>query len=172
MIPSSSNETLAASMSGGNSPNPGKESPTFTEPNENGGRTSVEDCVVSRLPEFEVIFQRNDSDNPKNWSKAYRIWTIVSVSFSAWVVVLYSTSYTGSIPGLKAEFHATTTTTTLGMTTYLIGLAIGSIFVAPISEIFGRRIVYLSCLCIWSAFIVPSGLAQSINTILAVRFFG
>lgn len=126
----------------------------------------------NRLPEFEVIFRQNDPDDPKNWPTWYRIWAIVTVSFSAWVVVLFSTSYTGALRGLMDEFKVTKTYATMGMTTYLLGLAVGSLIVAPMSELFGRRIVYLVGLAIWAVFIIPCGVAGCLTTILANRFVG
>ncbi len=127
---------------------------------------------AQRLPEFEVIFRQNDPEDPKNWPTWYRLWAIVTVSFSAWVVVLFSTSYTGAVPGLMDEFGVSKTIATMGMTTYLLGIALGSLVVAPMSELFGRRIVYLSCLVIWAIFIIPCGLAGCLNTVLGVRFVG
>jgi MFS family permease len=125
-----------------------------------------------RLPEFEVIFRQNDPDDPKNWPTWYRLWAIITVSFSAWVVVLFSTSYTGAVPGLMDEFHVSRTFATMGMTTYLLGIGVGSLVVAPMSELFGRRIVYLACLVVWAIFIIPCALADCLNTVLAVRFAG
>lgn len=173
MLLSQSNETLPnISMSGGSSASQSKNPNSVLNDESKTKTNAADDLVVSRPPAFEVIFQRHDAENPKDWPKWYRIWTIVTVSFSAWVVVLYSTSYTGSVPGLRKEFGTSATITTLGMTTYLLGLAIGSVFVAPLSELFGRRVVYLSCLCIWSVFIVPCAMAKSITTILVFRFVG
>lgn len=126
----------------------------------------------NRLPEFEVIFRQNDPDDPKNWPMWYRAWTITTVSFSAWVVVLFSTSYTGALPGLMDEFKVSKTYATMGMTTYLLGLAVGSVIVAPMSELFGRRIVYLVGLAVWAIFIIPCGVAECLTTILANRFIG
>lgn len=102
----------------------------------------------------------------------YRMWAIATVSFSAWVVVLFSTSYTGALPGLMEEFNVTKTYATMGMTTYLLGLAVGSLIVAPMSELFGRRIVYLVGLAVWAVFIIPCGVAECLTTILANRFVG
>ncbi|KAL2889831.1 major facilitator superfamily transporter multidrug resistance [Ceratocystis lukuohia] len=82
--------------------------------------------VASRLPEFEVTLDENDPENPRNWPIWYRTWTMFVLSFSTWLIVLYSTSYTASIPGFVAEFDTTTTTATLGVTTYLLGLAVGT----------------------------------------------
>jgi MFS family permease len=70
--------------------------------------------------------------------------------------VLYSTSYTASIPGVMAEFGVTSRPlATLGLTSYLLGLAAGSVVVAPMSEIYGRRVVYLVCLGVFMVLIVP-----------------
>jgi hypothetical protein len=131
-----------------------------------------EGTIVVRDPEFEIVMTDDDLDNPKNWSTWYRFWVIGTISFSAWVVVLYSTSYMSCVPGLKSDFGTTNLEVTMGMTTYLTGLAMASLFVAPLSELYGRRIAYLSSICAWTIFIIPCGLAQSFSTILASRFFG
>jgi len=129
--------------------------------------------AASRPPEFEVSYEPDDPEDPKNWPVAYRAWVIFCVSFSTWVVVLYSTSYTASIPGLMAEYHVTSEpVVTLGVTTYLFGLAIGSLVVAPMSELYGRRPVYILCMTIFVVMIIPCGLATSLAEILVVRFFG
>lgn len=128
--------------------------------------------VASRPPEFEVIFEDKDPENPKYWPLWYRCWCIFVVSFATWVATMYSTSYTSSTPGLIEEFGSTTTIVTLGMTTYLLGLAAGSLVVAPLSELYGRRIVYLVCLSMWALLIIPCGLAHSLTAIIVVRFFG
>ncbi|KAK5995732.1 MFS-type efflux pump MFS2 [Cladobotryum mycophilum] len=128
--------------------------------------------IASRPPDFEVYFSQDDPDNPKNWSMFRRCYAIFVVSFASWLVVLYSTSYTGSTPGLMKEFGASETVTTLGVTTYLLGLAVGSLVLAPMSELYGRRPVYLVCMCIWAILIIPCGVAHSLTTIIVVRFFG
>ncbi|PNY26786.1 MFS-type transporter [Tolypocladium capitatum] len=128
--------------------------------------------VASRPPDFEVIFEDGDPENPKHWPLWYRCWCIFVVSFATWVATMYSTSYTSSTPGLVEEFGSTTTVVTLGMTVYLLGLAAGSLVVAPLSELYGRRIVYLVCLSMWAVLIIPCGLARSLTTLIVVRFFG
>ncbi|KAF5022883.1 hypothetical protein F66182_5075 [Fusarium sp. NRRL 66182] len=127
--------------------------------------------VASRPLDFEVFFEDGDPENPKNWSKAYRAWIIAAVSYSTWVVVLYSTCYTASISGLAEEFGASTTVATLGLTTYLFGLGAGSLIVAPLSELYGRQKVYIGCLSVWALLILPCALASSLTEIIVVRFF-
>lgn len=124
--------------------------------------------------EFEVTFGGpEDQLNPRNWSLAYRGWTVFNVSFSTWVVVLYSTSYTAAIPGMIKEFDvASEPVVTLGVTTYLLGLAVGSLVVAPMSELYGRKPVYLICLALFSVMIVPCAVAKSLTEIIVFRFLG
>ena len=128
--------------------------------------------AASRPPEFEVYFDENDPENPRCWPLWYRCWCIFCVSFTTWVATLYSTSYTATTPGLTAEFGASTTIVTLGLTTYLLGLAAGTIVVAPLSELYGRKTIYLVGLSLWAVLIVPCGVAKSLTTIIVVRFIG
>ncbi|KAL2257459.1 hypothetical protein VTK26DRAFT_143 [Humicola hyalothermophila] len=135
-------------------------------------RTSIASSA-SRPPDFEVILDEDDPENPKNWPLWYRSWTVFTVSFATWVVVLYSTSYTATVPGLMEEFNVPSRpVATLGLTTYLLGLAAGSVVVAPMSEMYGRRIVYLVCLGVFVVLIIPCALAESLTAMVVVRFIG
>jgi MFS family permease len=60
----------------------------------------------------------------------------------------------------------------LGITTYLCGLAIGSLLLAPLSEMYGRRPVYLIAVAAFTILIIPCALANNLAQILVLRFFG
>ncbi|KAJ4298923.1 hypothetical protein N0V90_004166 [Kalmusia sp. IMI 367209] len=122
-------------------------------------------------PRFEIDFE--DGENPQDWSIAKKCMIIFFMSFSTLVVVMYSTSYTAGIPGMMVTFDVhSKTNLVLGMTTYLAGLALGSVILAPLSEMYGRRPVYLIAVAMFIILIIPCALAQNLATILAVRFFG
>jgi hypothetical protein len=128
--------------------------------------------AASRPPDFEVSFEADDPENPKNWPLWYRMWVVFVVSWACFSVVIFSSNYASSIPGLMAEYDVSNETiVTLGITTYLVGLAIGSLIMAPMSELFGRKIVYIVCQAITMILIIPTGLATSLAEILVVRFF-
>ncbi|KAH6689973.1 hypothetical protein VD0002_g6486 [Verticillium dahliae] len=135
-------------------------------------RVRTEASTASRPPDFEVEFTADDPDNPRNWSKWYRAWVMFVVSISCWIVVLYSTSYTASIPGLMEEYNASKSYTALGVTTYLLGLATGSLVVAPLSELYGRRKIYIVCMVLSTIMIIPCALATSLEQMFACRFVG
>ncbi|KAL1610087.1 hypothetical protein SLS60_001752 [Paraconiothyrium brasiliense] len=122
-------------------------------------------------PRFEVDF--DDGESPQDWSMAKKCMIIFFMSFSTLVVVMYSTSYTAGIPGMMVTFDVKSKTDlVLGLTTYLAGLALGSVILAPLSEMYGRRPVYLVAVAMFIVLIIPCALAQNLATILAVRFFG
>jgi hypothetical protein len=86
-------------------------------------------------PSFEVDFAEDDPSNPRNWPFWYRGCIIFFISFSTLTVVMYSTSYTSAIPGIKSDFGISSDTVpVLGITTYMIGLSLGSVVLAPLSE--------------------------------------
>ncbi|KAH7115924.1 major facilitator superfamily domain-containing protein [Dendryphion nanum] len=133
--------------------------------------TSVATNMTSD-PQYEVDFEDN-GENPQDWSLAYKAMIVFFMSFSTLSVVMYSTSYTAGIPGMMVTFGITNKTlVVLGITTYLCGLASGSLVVAPLSEMYGRRPVYLIAVFMFVVLIIPCALAQNLATILVVRFFG
>ena len=87
--------------------------------------------------------------------------------------VFYSTSYTSGIPEMMRDFHIVSETlATLGVTTYLSGLAVGSVVSAPLSEVFGRRPIYICSMFVFMLLVLPCALATSLVEILVWRFLG
>lgn len=120
---------------------------------------------------YEIDFDDGDKTNPQNWSLAYKSFIIAVFSFSTTCTVLYSTSYTSAIPGMLEEFDIHNESIgILGVTTYLLGMAAGSIILAPLSEMYGRRPIYLIVMALFVVFVIPCAVAQNMATILVVRF--
>ncbi|KAJ6038238.1 hypothetical protein N7460_008009 [Penicillium canescens] len=124
-------------------------------------------------PNYEVDWEgEDDSENPKNWTLGYKAMGVFFLAWNTLVVVLYSTSYTSGTTPIADEFGESETIVTLGLTFYLMGLAIGSMFMAPLSEVYGRKPVCVICLLIFSVLIIPCALAKSVTTLIVVRFIG
>jgi multidrug resistance protein len=123
-------------------------------------------------PRFELDFD-DDGENPQDWPMVKKAMIIFFMSFSTLVVVMYSTSYTSGIPGMMRTFGIQSKTlVVLGITTYLGGLALGSIILAPLSEMYGRRPVYLIAVAVFTILIIPCALSNNLAQILVMRFFG
>ncbi|KAF2672695.1 polyamine transporter 1 [Microthyrium microscopicum] len=128
--------------------------------------------TYTQEPHFEVDFDDDDPGNPKNWPVWRICLSIFIITFSTLTVVLYSTSYTAGIPGMMKEFHVSQTISVLGLTFYLLGLACGAVVLAPLSEMYGRRPVYLASMAVFTALILPCALAHNMEGIIITRFFG
>lgn len=123
-------------------------------------------------PDCEIDFDEGTKENPQDWPLWYKGVVIGIFSFATTSTVLYSTSYTAAIPGMIAEWSLSENDGILGVTTYLLGMATGSVVLAPLSEMYGRRIVYLITMSLFVILVVPCAVARNIATILAIRFMG
>ncbi|KAJ5560443.1 hypothetical protein N7513_002842 [Penicillium frequentans] len=110
--------------------------------------------VMQRDPQFEVTWEDGDPENPRNW-------------------VIYTTMYTSGIAGIQQTFDISSDIVVLlGLTTNLFGLAIGSVILSSLSEIYGRRLIYLVSVTLFALMILPVALAKNIEAVLISRFFG
>lgn len=118
----------------------------------------------------------NFDDNGDPWDPrtlpVTRKWIITAtVAMSSFCVTVNSTLYTFTYTQLEAEFGVSREVCTLGLTTFVIGLALGPMLLAPLSEFYGRRPVYLGAFAMIFFFLIPCAVAQNIQTILVTRFF-
>ncbi|KAJ9115370.1 hypothetical protein QFC24_006985 [Naganishia onofrii] len=115
--------------------------------------TAVLSPLDGRDPEFEVTFAiDHDPLNPRCWPLWYKI-----------------TAYTSSLDGIVETFSVTRIVATMGLTVFLLGMAIGSVVVAPLSEMYGRRPIYLISTVIFVVLLLPTALAQNYPSILIPR---
>jgi multidrug resistance protein len=73
---------------------------------------------------------------------------------------------------MNPEFGISTLVGTLGLSTFVLGLAIGPLLMSPLSEFYGRRPIYLSSWAMFLVWIIPSAVAGNPETIIVTRFFG
>lgn len=106
------------------------------------------------------------------WLCPFRVPTDESLALTRYSV-MYSTSFTSGIYPLQEEFNVSSEpVVTLGVTTYLFGIAVGSLILAPISETYGRKPVYAITMVIFSLLVIPCAKATSLAQIIIFRFFG
>ena len=79
--------------------------------------------------------------------------------------------YTPGIGDVGQKFHVSSTVALLGLTLYVLGLGFGPLLAAPLSESYGRRVVYWSSLPIFGLFTLGAGFSQSIAALCVCRFF-
>ncbi|KAK3382760.1 major facilitator superfamily domain-containing protein [Lasiosphaeria ovina] len=116
-----------------------------------------------------VTFVEGDPENPKNWSRAYKWYCTMVVAVTCFVVAFCSSVITADIPGVAEEFNVSEEVALVSITVFVVGFGIGPMIFAPLSEIYGRRVIYGSTLFIAVVFIIPCAVAKNIGTLIAFR---
>jgi MFS family permease len=68
------------------------------------------------------------------------------------------------------RFHVSRTAALIPLTVYTLGLSLGPIFSAPLSERFGRKVVYLASSPVFMVFTLGSGFSQNFGSLVVCRF--
>lgn len=123
-----------------------------------------------------LSFSDTDTEFPRKWSKWKKMCNVLVIALMSILSPLASSMFTPGIDQIARSLD-TTSETVIGCTTgFVIMLGIGPMILAPLSETFGRRVVFLSCFTVFSALQIPSALSPNIGTLIAMRtlagFFG
>ena len=117
--------------------------------------------------EFEVKFDGDDDPlNPRS-KPTWRKWTIVLIgSFCSLCVTCASALYTSTYPQMEKEYGISREVATVGLTTYVCGLGLGPMVLGPLSEFYGRRIIYLCAFGGFFVWLIPCAVAPDIGSML------
>lgn len=84
---------------------------------------------------------------------------------------LGSSIYTPAFPTIEKDFHVSSTVALLPLTFYVLALGLGPLLAAPMSETYGRHIVYIVSVPLGALFTMGTGFSQDIWTLCILRFF-
>ena len=117
-----------------------------------------------------VFWNEDDHENPYSKSTT-RKWTIVFLVASTTLCYTCTSSlYTSTYDQITAEFDCSELIATLGLSLFIGGLGLGPMVLAPLSEFYGRKPIYIVSLLLFTIWIVPCALAQNLQTMLVARF--
>ncbi|CCH59195.1 hypothetical protein TBLA_0B03550 [Henningerozyma blattae CBS 6284] len=92
-------------------------------------------------PEYLEWDGSDDLDNPHNWSVWKKWYVTLTAAALGFICTMGSSLYVSDISSMKEEFGYGEEISLSGLTFYLIGLS--TVICAPLSKIFGRKLVYL-----------------------------
>ncbi|KAJ3164296.1 MFS siderochrome iron transporter 1 [Geranomyces variabilis] len=131
------------------------------------GKGTAEDPFIINWLDSEEVSP--DMDNPLNWPSTYK-WTLTMlVAMATLAVGFCSSAYTGAVKGIQAEFDVSTRVLTLGVTTFVLGFALGPLIWAPFSEVIGRRPLFIYTYFALTAFNAGASEAPSMAALLILR---
>ncbi|KAH6957941.1 major facilitator superfamily domain-containing protein [Ilyonectria sp. MPI-CAGE-AT-0026] len=109
--------------------------------------------------------------NPMAMSKTRRWLIVVIVSSGSLCVACTSSLYASAQENLQIEFGCSRQVATLGLSLFVFGLGLGPMILAPLSEFYGRRPIYVYSFSLFVVWLLPCALAQNMSTMLVGRFF-
>ncbi|EHL01404.1 putative Uncharacterized transporter [Glarea lozoyensis 74030] len=127
--------------------------------------------TLSIEPNLVTWTSPTDPRNPKNWPKTSK-WLVTGiVSLFLFVTIMCSTVISPALPAIGADLHIENDAELqTAMSIYVLGYAFGPLFLAPLSELYGRvRVLQLSNVyfVIWS---VVCGFARTKEQMIVARF--
>lgn len=99
-----------------------------------GSGSEDDPYVVSWIPE--------DPRNPMNFSMARKVIIVFVTGFSALIISLASSGYSGSMKYIIQHFNVSEEVATLGLSLFVMGFSIGPLLWAPLSENIGRQVPF------------------------------
>ncbi|KAF1350249.1 major facilitator superfamily domain-containing protein [Delphinella strobiligena] len=114
------------------------------------------------------IPQEEDPHHPRHWP-TWKRWglTVIYCSLQSFVTIT-STSYISAEYDIGLKFPASTQVITLGQSMFILGTAIGPIFLGPLADIGGRKWVYVVSILLYA--ILNIGTALAINLPMLIIF--
>jgi MFS family permease len=120
---------------------------------------------------YIVEFLHNDPRNPRNFSTSGK-WSItILVAIATLGVTFDSSAYTGGIRQIIGQFGVSQEVATLGVSLFVLGFAIGPLLWAPLSELYGRQIVFTATYGVLTILCAGAAGSQNIQTLIALRAF-
>ncbi|KAJ4488176.1 MFS general substrate transporter [Lentinula aciculospora] len=117
---------------------------------------------------YEVDLEPNE--HPQQHT-LFKKWTvIVVIATSALCVTCASSAASFTEVGMSAEFHVPREVTILSITLFVAGLGIGPLLTGPLSEVYGRNIIYRVSYILLCAFTFGVAFAPDIAVHLVFRF--
>ncbi|KAF5616984.1 multidrug resistance [Fusarium sp. NRRL 52700] len=129
------------------------------------------DDEVEKDP-FEVGWDGGDNDSlcPRSFHRVKKWLIIIIVSSGSLCVTAASSIYTSTYEQMEDEFGNSREVSIIGLSLFVLGIGLGPMFLGPLSEFYGRRLIYIVSWTLYVIFIIPQAVARNIETVIVSRF--
>lgn len=117
-----------------------------------------------------IEFSPNDPEDPRNWSPLRKWSKIIAITIANLTVIWNASGYTTAQMMFEEQWGVSAEVSVLPLTLYVLGLAVGPMLLAPLSEYFGRTPVYLLTFLISTLFLLGTAVVPTISGFMILRF--
>ena len=131
----------------------------------------------SEVNEWNLVkFHEDDEENPQAWTRQRKLTNIGIISGMALLSPLASSMFTPGIAQVADDLGVDQESVIATTTGFVIMLGFGPLVLAPLSETFGRRKLYIWCFVVFTFLQIPTALSPNVGMLIAARtisgFFG
>jgi hypothetical protein len=131
-----------------------------------------EDVAEEEDPNVVFWDGPQDPTNPMNWSFNKKWGTVAIVSAITFLTPLASSIFAPGVPEVMKTFDSTNDMLEgFMLSIYVLGFAFGPLFFAPLSEMYGRLILYHTCNCFFVIFTIAAAVSSNMTMFIVFRFF-
>lgn len=132
-----------------------------------GSRTSQP--PVERIKTAQDWTGPDDPGNPMNWSHFKKWRHVMATASLSFAVTVGSSMVSPANEDLQRKFHVSRTAAILPLTLFVLGLGFGPCIAAPLSEKFGRTVIYRYSPLPYMLFLVGAGFSKTFGGVLVCR---
>jgi multidrug resistance protein len=113
----------------------------------------------------------NDPENPRNWGTLKKNINVALISLLCFITPVASAMFAPGIPKVMQDFHNTNNElASFVVSIFVLGFALGPIFLAPLSEIYGRQIIYFITNILFVIFTMACAVSSNLGMLIGFRF--
>ncbi|KAI1379252.1 MFS general substrate transporter [Hypoxylon crocopeplum] len=113
----------------------------------------------------------DDSTNPFNWPLWLKWAVTLLTSLGGMVTMMSSTMIAPALPQLSEDLSIDDATAQMTLSIFVLSYAVGPMVLAPMTEVFGRKPVWLLSGCFYILWNTVCGFAKNNQLLIASRFF-
>jgi multidrug resistance protein len=135
-------------------------------------RTLSGDALPDEPQDPNVVYWigPDDPENPQNWTPRKKWGIIAALAAVTLITPLASSFFAPGVPQVLREFHETSNLmATFVVSVYILGFAIGPLIIAPMSELYGRNILFSITNFLFVVFNIGCALSNSMGMLIAFR---
>ncbi|KAF2730783.1 MFS general substrate transporter [Polyplosphaeria fusca] len=125
------------------------------------------------MAEVEIVTWNGeeDPDNPLNWANSKKWMNMAIICLQGTLSPMAATIMAIGAAAVARDFHLTDAYTPgLPTAMYVLGIGVGPVALAPCSELYGRRVVYLCSFAVFTVLNVGCSLSPNITALSILRF--
>ena len=110
-----------------------------------------------------------DESNPREWPLRAKAAQVAQIFLLALICPMASSMFAPAIDQIAESLDSSEQTILLGQTCFMLGLGTAPLFLAPMSETFGRRPLFVFCLAMFTVLQAPVALSANAAMFVAFR---